>query len=268
MSTLSKLIPCVEGIVYPNASVTFYNWQIGGLVGQMYAAEISDCSVKNTKVNGYAQLGGLVGVTLGAGEHVIKNCIVENTTISQNGSFGASYDTMIGGILGATYTGTASIIINDCKVVNSTYNNICGYVKAGDALIIDGLQNVTAPITVAPAPLEEDFLFPAGTNVVLYKDMYMSDEAQIVHTENVGLGLYNVTAVLDHDVIIRKSAGAIFISNCEFTLTEGAKLISVGEGGDAYQVFLVNVYVNGKLLTQETAGQYLEGISWYGAYTE
>ncbi|MBQ8742853.1 MAG: hypothetical protein IJZ03_05750 [Clostridia bacterium] len=132
----------------------------------------------------------------------------------------------------------------------------------------DGLQVVTAPIDVAVAPLEEDFLFPAGTAAVIYKDMVLSGDAQIVHEENAVLGLQNVKADLDHDVIIRKSGGAICISDCDFTLADGAKLISVGEGGDAHQVFLINVTVNGELLTDTNAGQYLEGISWFGAYPE
>ena len=131
-----------------------------------------------------------------------------------------------------------------------------------------GKQVVTAPIEVPIAPLEEDFLFPAGTNAVMYKDMVLSGDAQITHTENAVLGLYNVTANVDHNLIVRKSGGAICISDCDFTLTDGAKLISVGEGGDAYQVFLINVRVNGELLTDANAGQYLEGISWFGAYPE
>ena len=82
------------------------------------------------------------------------------------------------------------------------------------------------------------------------------------------LGLQNVVADLDHDVIVRKSGGAIVISDSEFTLADGAKLITVAEGGDAYQVFLVNVTVNGEVLTTETAGQYLEGVEWYQAVPE
>ena len=132
----------------------------------------------------------------------------------------------------------------------------------GYKIVIGSYQQVDKPITVAPSVLEEDFLFPAGTNAVIYKNMYMSGEAQIVHTENAGLGLSNVTAELDHDVIIRKSGGAIFISDCEFTLTDGAKLISVDEGGDAYQVFMVNVTINGVLMDSTTIWDYVEGISY------
>ena len=133
---------------------------------------------------------------------------------------------------------------------------------------LDGAQVVTAPITVAPAPLEEDFLFPAGTNAVIYKDMAMSGDAQITHTENAVLGLSNVTAELDHDVIIRKSAGAIVIENSEFTLTNGAKLISVGEGGDAYQVFMINVTINGVLMDNTTIRNYVEGVSYINIVSE
>ena len=132
----------------------------------------------------------------------------------------------------------------------------------------EGLRVVPAPISVPVAPLEEDFLFPKGTDAVLYKDMVLTGDAQIVHAENAVLGLSGVQATLDHDVIVRKSGGAICISDCNFTLTDGAKLITVGEGGDAYQVFLVNVTVNGELLNDTNAGQYLEGISWFGAYPE
>ena len=157
---------------------------------------------------------------------------------------------------------------SDTEFVNCTFSEGYYVDTTRATVIIDGLRQVTAPITVAPTPLEEDFLFPAGTNAVIYKDMKLSGKAQITHTENAVLGLSNVVADLDHDVIVRKSGGAIVIENCEFTLTNGAKLITVGEGGDAYQVFLINVEVNGVLLTQENAGQYLEGISWFGAYPE
>ena len=252
----------IENCHVTNSSVTFYNWQVGGLVGQMYAAKISNCSVTNSDVNGYAQLGGLVGVVLGGGEHVIENCVVEDTEINQNGSFGSNYDKMIGGILGATYSGTATVIINNCKAVNNNNNIICGYTEEGDKLVVDDLMIVDKPITVAAATLTEDFLFPAGTNAVIYKDMILVGDAQITHSENAGLGLSNVSAELDHDVIIRKSAGAIFISDCDFTLTDGAKLISVAEGGDGYQVFMVNVTINGVKMDSTTIWNYVEGVEY------
>ena len=96
----------------------------------------------------------------------------------------------------------------------------------------------------------------------------MSGNAQITHEENAVLALSNVTADLDHDVIIRKSAGAIVIEDCNFTLADGAKLISVAEGGDAYQVFMVNVTINGVKMDNETIWDYVEGISYISIVSE
>ena len=96
----------------------------------------------------------------------------------------------------------------------------------------------------------------------------MTGDAQITHSENTALGLSNITAELDHDVIIRKSAGAIVIADCDFTLTDGAKLISVGEGGDAYQVFMVNVTINGVLMDSTTIWDYVEGVSYISIVAE
>lgn len=263
----------IENCHVVDSKVTCNNWTIGGLVGQFNDGKISGCSVTNTTVEGYAAVGGIAGIAQDTGDRVIENCKVENCTFLKNGSFGGDYDEMFGTVVGALYSGTLTVDLKECEVKGNTFNaaafeTLCGYVAEGDKLLIDGYQNITTPVTGTVAPLEEDFLFPAGTNAVLYKDARLSGDARIVHTENAVLGLSNVVADLDHDVIVRKSGGAICISDCEFTLTNGAKLITVGEGGDAYQVFLINVKVNGELLTDANAGQYLEGISWFGAYPE
>ena len=170
---------------------------------------------------------------------------------------------------------TVTYTVYECK--NGCNQNILiskTFVYDGFEYNFDGEGNktvtqlVTAPIDVPVAPLEEDFLFPAGTNAVIYKDMALSDDAQITHTENAVLGLSNVTAELDHDVIIRQSSGAIIIENSEFTLTDGAKLISVGEGGDAYQVFMVNVTINGVLMDSTTIWDYVEGVKYISIVSE
>ena len=177
----------------------------------------------------------------------------------------------------------ANTVIKNGSVV--TINNVTGndvIFEYGFDILVDSTSTITyntvsgngggkvtyEKLDVDPAPLEEDLVFTAGTNAVVYKDMVLTGNEQITHTDNAVLLLYNVVANVNGDVIVRKSSGAIAISNCEFTLAEGAKLITVGEGGDGYQVFLINVKVNGVLLTRENAGQYLEGISWFDAVSE
>ena len=58
----------------------------------------------------------------------------------------------------------------------------------------------------------------------------------------------------------------IFIQDCEFIIDEGEYLIDASaiEGG-VYQIFLVNVKVNGEYLTQETATKYLNNVNWFQA---
>jgi len=253
---------------------------VGGICGK--GSSFIDCSIKNSTVFGYDKtVGGLVGYSIGdPGAATVSGNLVEKVTVT------GTYN--VGGLLGQAQNETIEgNTVKDVTVEstmelpsNASSNEVrtaklAARSNFNDTFIRQNtIENVkeyncaNTPIEVDPAPLEEDFLFPAGTNAVMYKDMKLTGDAQIVHEEDAVLGLSNVIANVDHDLIIRKSGGAICISDCEFTLTNGAKLITVGEGGDAYQVFLINVKVNGELLTNTNADQYLEGISWFGAYPE
>ena len=128
----------IENCHVIDSSVTIYHWQVGGLIGQLNGGKVSGCSVIDTTVNGYAQVGGIVGVVLTTDAQVIENCVVKNVKLVQNGSFGANYDKMFGGILGATYSGTLTVELNNCAVVESNVTTLCGYVEEGGTLIIDG----------------------------------------------------------------------------------------------------------------------------------
>ena len=276
---------------FPRMKGVYNNCMINGVIALYDDAEFNGCTFNVS--------GDIYNVwTWGAPNATFNNCTFNsdgkalllygtaNTKLTVNdctfNDKGGLTDKKAAIEIGNDYGKTYTLIVNN-TVVNGYEINDKG-VNTGTTLfgdknsmlakgtltvIVDGYQLVFSEQTnKTPAPLEEDFLFPAGTNAVMYKDVVLTGDAQIVHTENAVLGLSNVKAELDHDVIVRKSGGAICIENSDFTLTNGAKLISVGEGGDAYQVFLINVTVNGVLLTQENAGQYLEGISWFGAYPE
>ena len=84
----------------------------------------------------------------------------------------------------------------------------------------------------------------------------------------MSVAVENVTADVNGSVIVMKDyQPAIYVSGGNFTIEEGEYLIdaSAVEGG-VYQIFLVNVTVNGEYLTQETAAKYLNNVNWYGAY--
>ena len=282
----------IQNITFDNASVQSAGHHVGVIWGTAYGPiNLKNVVVKNSNVKGLCNVSALVGSAADDTAVIAyENCLVENTKIEATGVFSgvegdfASDPTGANVYMGRAFGGS-KLVFENCASVNNTIvdnptladGGIYAYTTIADGWwtgtgVCDGFANfggiVTSAGAVPSAPLEEDFLFPAGTNAVLYNDAVLIGDAQIVHTENSVLGLNNVTAELDHDVIVRKSGGAICIADSNFTLTDGAKLITVAEGGDAYQVFLINVTVNGVLLTQENAGQYLEGISWYGVYPE
>lgn len=269
----------IENVTVLNATIEA-NKYIGGLAGR--TCHVKNCAIKNsTVVASDKTVGGLVGYCIvDPGQATATGNTVENVRVTGTwnvgGMFGQAQNATVDGntVKNVTVTSTTELPADaDANEVRA--DKVAARSRFETTTIgTNTVENVTLinvvnkPVEIAPAPLEEDFLFPAGTNAVLYKDMILTGDAQIVHEESSVLGLQNVTATLDHDVIIRKSSGAICISDSNFTLTDGAKLITVGEGGDAYQVFLVNVIVNGELLTQENAGQYLEGINNFNAVPE
>ena len=135
----------VENCHVTNSSVTIYHWQVGGVIGQLNSGSVSGCSISNSTVTGYAQVGGIVGVALQNGERTIENCVVKNTQIVQNGTFGTDYDEMFGAVVGALYSGNLTVNVNNCKVEKTTIqgeasNTVCGHIEDGDKLYVDGFE--------------------------------------------------------------------------------------------------------------------------------
>ena len=117
-------------------------------------------------------------------------------------------------------------------------------------------------------PVLSDYFDPA-TNSVYINELYLKGDANIVVDQNYPLTLENITTDVNGSVIILDEYNpAILIMNCDFILDQGEYIIdaSAFEGG-AYQVFLVNVTVNGKLLDigviTDEAGKYLNNVNWY-----
>ena len=158
------------------------------------------------------------------------------------------------------------------NITNSTMNeNYNGWTRVKDSskghmITIDGVT--VTPITNAqPAPYVGD-CYEEGTNVVAYKDLTLSGDAYISIDSNASVAIENVKADVNGSVVVMKDyQPAIYINGGEFTIGEGEYLIDASAvPGGVYQIFLVNVKVNGEYLTQESAAQYLNNVNWYGAY--
>ena len=110
-------------------------------------------------------------------------------------------------------------------------------------------------------------MYEEGANVVNYKDMVLTGDAHISIDNNASVAVENVKADVNGSVIVMKDyQPAIYIYGSEFTIGEGEYLIDASAiDGGVYQIFLVNVKVNGEYLTQETAAQYLNNVKWFQA---
>lgn len=122
------------------------------------------------------------------------------------------------------------------------------------------------PVQNVP-PVLSDYFDPA-TNSVYVHDLYLQGDANVTVDQNYPLTLENVTTDVNGSVIILDEYNpAILIMNCDFNLDDGEYIIDASAYGTAYQVFLVNVTVNGKLLdigsNTAEAGQYLKNVGWY-----
>ena len=110
---------------------------------------------------------------------------------------------------------------------------------------------------------------PAET--YMYKDMYLLGEANIVVSDPTkGVHLDNVTADVKGSAIVigeMDQNPVIIIENCDFILDAGEYIIDASAIGSAYQVFLVNVTVNGELLPvgvcDANVGAYLNCVQWF-----
>jgi len=186
--------------------------------------------------------------------------------IKTTGGYGYAFEQTSS--LNLTVTSAATINVwPELNSKNTAYGNDGNVNPAGCGANI--VLHYSAPVEVEASPLEEDFLFPAGTNCVLYKDMVLTGNSNIVHEETTAmLGLSGLTVDLDGgSVITQKTDSGICMYDCNITLEEGEKLITV-DGAGGYQIFLIKVYVNGELLTNENADQWLEGTNWVGIYPE
>lgn len=112
----------------------------------------------------------------------------------------------------------------------------------------------------------EGELFEEGmTDFLVFQNAALSNDAAItVKRTYRTVALENVVADVNGNLITSETDNTIVLHNCDITLDEGEKLIvTTGENVTVGQVMIHNVTVNGVLLTQETAAQYMKGVNWY-----
>ena len=102
-------------------------------------------------------------------------------------------------------------------------------------------------------------------NALYFKNWILEGDAtiKVVDKTYSAIILEGVKANLNGNAIEidNENNSVMVLDNCNFTLAEGKKLIKSTK--TIYQVYMVNITVNGVKLTQDNAAQYLENVGWY-----
>ena len=110
-------------------------------------------------------------------------------------------------------------------------------------------------------------LFESGSmaNALWFNNYMFGEDAAIVieNTTYKAIILENCIGAFKNDVITVKNDNdcVMFLQNLDFKIEEGKKLIK--SVNTYYQVFMVNIKINGELMTNESIAQYLENVGWY-----
>ena len=187
-----------------------------------------------------------------------------------NGDFTFTNNTLIG-CKGHDGAGLNALIVSTSAKYNPlTATGTITYANNKYINVVDGEQvetEVVADPIVGDSEGEtyEGELFePGSADFLIVQNETLVGNANItVKRTYKTVVLENMAAAVEGNLITAEANNTIILHNCDITLEKGAKLIVTTNGVKIGQVMMHNVTVNGELLTQATAAQYLEGVNWY-----
>ena len=140
----------INNVHITNSIVTGTYWQVGGFAGQFNSGTITNCSIKNTTITGPSAVGALAGITNEKpNERKFENCVVEDCTIEQNGSFGGDCDKWYGVATGLINFDNGSVYFTNVTMTNNTIKGaassvLYGECEASTTVYVDGLLPVAS----------------------------------------------------------------------------------------------------------------------------
>ena len=259
---------------------TAESWR-SGLFGYIGAVTINDLTLENVTSTG-AQAGILAGsvesVTVNnlkiAGQNSVVYAKYESDSYSETwGGIGAVTGILVNSTINAEIVDGATVAIADNGMeTNATFQNfLSGYLAENKGNIINnGSVKVKASSPIVGngngTNYNGEAVNSTSNDFFTLNGCELTGDANITIKEDYsGIIIENTNADINDDFLTIENCDClVYMRNCDITLPEGKKLISCGF--TKYQVFILNVTVNGVLLTQETAAQYLENVAWYGVY--
>ena len=260
------------------SNITIAECSRTGFFGYIGAVTVNDLTLENVVSTG-AQAGILAGSAEGVTVNNLK--IAGNNSVVYKmyetelyGGVGAVTGILQGSKINAEIVDGATVTIADNGIVtNAVFQNyLSGYLAENKGNIVNnGSVKVKASSPIIAngngTNYNGDALDGSASNdYFALNACELTGAATITIKEQYsGIIIENTTADVNGNFLtIEKGDCVVFIENCNITLPEGKKLISCAF--TKYQVYILNVTVNGVLLTQENAAQYLENVAWYGVY--
>ena len=248
--------------------------------GYAGAVTVNDLTLENVTASGN-QAGTFAASAEGA---KFNNCFLKgNNKVTFVDA--AKIENGVGAISGITVTSNLNVTITEGTNVEvdmntisntekTTFDNILtGYkhtVYATNSGTITNNGNVSVKAAKEIVANSEGTgysgeLFEEGaTDFFVLQNSTLTEDAKITlkrtyHT----VALEGVTADINDNLIVSEVDNTIILHDCDITLAEGKKLIVTVGGATIGQVMIHNVKVNGEMLTQQSAANFMEGVNWY-----
>ena len=266
-------------IVLVGGEVTVNNCEFTG-IGKGYGiynsgAKNGNLTITNSSFNNFGSWAIQINNAMN-GNLLIDNCVFDTpdgvlkVLSGVNGDFTFTNNTLIG-CKGHDGAGPNALIVSTSAKYNPltatgtiTYANNTYIADAEEGVQMGG-ELVTAPVVGdSEGEVYEGELFDGLDDALIAQNQTLVGNANItVKRTYKTVALENVIAGVEGNLITAEADNTIILHNCDITLEKGAKLIVTTNGATVGQVMIHNVTVNGELLTQATAAQYLEGVNWY-----
>lgn len=240
------------------------------------ASKVNDLTLKNVVATG-AQAGLLAGSVEGVTANNIKIDGVNTVTYNKEytseswGGIGALTGVLTSSAINAEIVKGAKVTLNDNGIVTEApfKDFLTGYIQTNKGVVVvNGTVNVDVMYKIvadSEGVAYNGELFEQGATdffVLQNLSLTLNNSIGVKRTYNT-VALEGVKAEVNCDLIVSETENTIILHDCDFTLAEGKKLITTANGATVGQVMIHNVKVNGVLLTQATAEDYLQGVNWY-----
>ncbi len=247
----------------------------GGLVGYATSVVIDGCTIKDSTVRGYRDIGGVIGYADGRYGAAVKNCTVENVTVACDSSQNYKNYTKAADFDIEPVAGEAP---NNAEIANNTVTNVTviayDLVSAGTQNDFNNVFGSGSADNVSVSLGDGNYTLPGTTNkdVIISgsKDTVITINKPAYHGSNVTLngvtvkgsgystGVQHVDTVTYNNVMVEGEmclyGEKVVFNNCTFNLAKGQYIWTYGAAVVEFNNCTFNTAGKAILIYNEGAG--------------